>query len=603
LRCPSVVYFADTSPWSDEELLLLARRAKNGARFSALYSGDTSGYASPSEADLALCSSLAFYCDRDPSRIDRLFRQSALYREKWNKEHFSDGRTYGEATIEKALAGAREFYRGTGSSGAQGQSADSQDEAPRPLRRSLPDSEPFPVAALATLAEPTLLLSKTIQAPLALCGQSMLAAATLAVQSYRDIEIDGRIIPLSENFLSVGESGERKTAVDTEVLRPHRAHEKFLRDQYEAKLLDHEDDLAAYKKAREEALKKAKARAEKKLALAALGDPPDEPLLPVFITEEPSYEGLVKLLLRGQPGVGLFAHEGGRMIGGYGMSEEQQLKTAAGLCELWDGKRISRVRGGDGAALLYGRRVSMHLMAQPAVAQRLLGNPLMIEQGFLSRCLTAWPASTAGTRKYQDVNLRTETAMRRYETRISAILHSPLPLAEGKRNELDPPTIALSDEAKGLWIRFHDSIEDQLADGASLAPIRGFANKAPEHVLRIAGVLTLYADLSAQEISTENVAHGIELIQHYLSEALRLFHASMTDPDLELAEKLLFWSQQRGPYVALADIYQRGPNAIRDVVTAKRLAALLVAHGWFMPVPGGLEIDGQFRREVWEVRR
>ncbi len=36
------------------------------------------------------------------------------------------------------------------------------------------------------------------------------------------------------------------------------------------------------------------------------------------------------------------------------MSEDHQLKTATGLSELWDGKRISRVRSGDGAALLYG---------------------------------------------------------------------------------------------------------------------------------------------------------------------------------------------------------------------------------------------------------
>jgi hypothetical protein len=175
----------------------------------------------------------------------------------------------------------------------------------------------------------------------ALCGQSILAAATLAVQAYRNVTIDGRVIPLCENFLTVGESGERKTAVDHEALRPHRAYEKQLHEKYEAGMRDYENDMAAYKKAREEALKKAKTRGEKKNALDALGPAPEEPLLPNFLIEEPTYEGLVKLLLRGQLGVGLFAHEGGRMIGGYGMSEDQQLKTAAGLSEFWDGNRVS----------------------------------------------------------------------------------------------------------------------------------------------------------------------------------------------------------------------------------------------------------------------
>src|SRR5205085_2847063 len=105
------------NPLSDEELLILAKHAKNGALFSTLYAGDTSGHASQSEADLALCNLIAFYCGPDPLRIDRLFRASGLYREKWNQKHFSDGSTYGEATIQKALAGAPEFYAGSNGHG------------------------------------------------------------------------------------------------------------------------------------------------------------------------------------------------------------------------------------------------------------------------------------------------------------------------------------------------------------------------------------------------------------------------------------------------------------------------------------------------------
>jgi hypothetical protein len=42
--------------------------------------------------------------------MDRLFRQSGLYRPKWDERHFGDGRTYGQATIMKALDGNSEFY-------------------------------------------------------------------------------------------------------------------------------------------------------------------------------------------------------------------------------------------------------------------------------------------------------------------------------------------------------------------------------------------------------------------------------------------------------------------------------------------------------------
>jgi putative DNA primase/helicase len=44
----------------DDEVLRRATSAANGPRFAALWAGDRSGYTSDSEADLALCSMLAF---------------------------------------------------------------------------------------------------------------------------------------------------------------------------------------------------------------------------------------------------------------------------------------------------------------------------------------------------------------------------------------------------------------------------------------------------------------------------------------------------------------------------------------------------------------
>jgi hypothetical protein len=90
---------------SDIELLNRARNADNGAKFQALWSGDTSAHnGDHSAADLSLCEILAFWLQKDPERIDRAFRQSDLMRDKWDVKHFADGRTYGQATIERAIA-------------------------------------------------------------------------------------------------------------------------------------------------------------------------------------------------------------------------------------------------------------------------------------------------------------------------------------------------------------------------------------------------------------------------------------------------------------------------------------------------------------------
>ena len=85
----------------DKEVLKMASNANNGARFNQLWEGDYSGYPSQSEADLALCLKLAFWCGNNLEQIDRLFRLSRLYRKKWDEKHGS--MTYGQLTIRKAV--------------------------------------------------------------------------------------------------------------------------------------------------------------------------------------------------------------------------------------------------------------------------------------------------------------------------------------------------------------------------------------------------------------------------------------------------------------------------------------------------------------------
>lgn len=89
------------APEGDQELIERARRADNGQKFDRLWRGSTAGFASHSEADMSLCSMLAFWTQKDPERMDRLFRRSGLMRPKWDEQR--GDQTYGELTISKAL--------------------------------------------------------------------------------------------------------------------------------------------------------------------------------------------------------------------------------------------------------------------------------------------------------------------------------------------------------------------------------------------------------------------------------------------------------------------------------------------------------------------
>ena len=66
--------------------------ASGHGRFDSLYAGQwqAAGYSSQSEADLALLMILSFWTNCNADQMDRLFRSSGLYRDKWERQDYRD---------------------------------------------------------------------------------------------------------------------------------------------------------------------------------------------------------------------------------------------------------------------------------------------------------------------------------------------------------------------------------------------------------------------------------------------------------------------------------------------------------------------------------
>ncbi len=278
---------------------------------------------------------------------------------------------------------------------------------PEPLRAAIPSADPYPVDALGdVLGGAGKALHETVKAPLTLCAQSVLAAASLAAQAHFDVVLPwGGKKPLSLFLLTVAESGERKSSTDDVVLGAAKAQERSDMQGYQALLDAYEAELAQWKAKNEAATKKAaKAKTQSFADDAAndaheAGPKPKGPIMPLRFVTDPTVEGLYKLLAASQSSVALFSDEGGLLIGGHALNSDNALKTMARWCKLWDGSPFDRVRAGDGSGYLYGRRMALHQLAQPEVMQTLLGDRMANGQGFLARCLTAWPESTIGSRE------------------------------------------------------------------------------------------------------------------------------------------------------------------------------------------------------------
>ena len=99
---------------TDEEVFMKASQSPTGQKFVDYYNGEWEKYGgdnpnwSQSEADLGFCAMLAFYCRGDMEQMDRIFRESGLYRDKWDRHQA--GTTYGVMTMRRAIAGCKAFY-------------------------------------------------------------------------------------------------------------------------------------------------------------------------------------------------------------------------------------------------------------------------------------------------------------------------------------------------------------------------------------------------------------------------------------------------------------------------------------------------------------
>lgn len=104
---PSTV---DSTHFSDDELLDIIAKSDSGAEFFKLYHGFMEEYNNDhSRADAAFCQYLAFWTGCDRIQMDRIFRKSALMRKKWDS--YRGELTYGEMTINRAVAKQRDVYR------------------------------------------------------------------------------------------------------------------------------------------------------------------------------------------------------------------------------------------------------------------------------------------------------------------------------------------------------------------------------------------------------------------------------------------------------------------------------------------------------------
>jgi len=447
---------------------------------------------------------------------------------------------------------------------------------PKPLTKTAPP-EPYPIEAIPEIIRAAIEeVNDFHQTPIALTAVSALSLASVASQGYVDVaRAVGFTGPVGLFFLTLAESGERKSSVDTRFRKPldqfeaaKRSEFKHQQAKFEAENADWENKVQRGRSelSNESTSSGAKTKSNLENHYLVRPTPPScQRLLYSDITPEALRENLSKRL----PVGAIISSEAGIVFGSHGMNPESITRNLSQLNVLWDGIDLQSDRKQDSSYIhVQNPRFSMSLQVQPEVIRGFLSRAgaLARGSGFLARFLVAQPQSTIGTRIFKDPPANWDN-LNRYHARIATLLE--LPYATDETGRLSPRLLTFSSSAKISWVKAHDEIERMLADGEELRVIRDFGSKAADNIARLAAILHFVQHGYETEINVDSVNSAISIVSWHLHETKRVFPQLTMIPQEQNAceiEKFLKRECNENGLLMyqLSNMNQKGPSKFRD---------------------------------------
>ena len=552
-RCSPGPVALDDAALDDEALLKkMLSDPRKGAGTRAVWVGDDSAFDDDeSRGDQSLLRELAYWTDKDPARMERLFNQSLrANREKWRTRA-----DYRDGSIAKAIAITGKTYsRPAQVMTLRGVTHTERGEAlPLPWGQPHPLGDPalpeFPILELPfALREFVQAVAVETQTPLALPG--MVALGTLAMACARRWRIEvrpGWQEPLGLFVLPTANPGARKSAVFSRFTRVVE-----LLECEEAQRMGAEvQRVKSQRGILESRLKRAESAAgktiatdpralaeEEALALRVELSNLETPTPPRFFLDDCTPERLVLAL----------DEHGGSMA--FLSAESAILENIAGRYSDGKSNLDSILKGHAGDSIRVARvnrpslwvespALTLSLCVQPRVLHRMGSEKDFSGRGLLARFLFALPEDKVGWRD-SDAPPVPPSMSAEYEARIRALLLAGAGEHHGRH------LLPFKPKAHEAMVNFLRTTETRLRPGGDLDPIREWGSKLAGAVARIAALLQLAATgPTADSVSDFHVDSAVRMTPFLVAHALAAFRMMGEDPALETAKRILRWIGER----------------------------------------------------------
>ena len=573
-------YIGKPSPkFTDEEIISLCQKAKNSPKFLALYKqGLLQEYQDDhSSADLALCSILAFYT-QNPEQLDRLFRKSKLYREKWEQTQYQN------LTIEKALNGLKGTYQ-------MKQKASWENPFRLPEGDDLDiefPTEELPICLKDAVNE----IARTYKVDPALVSLPGLGIAGLMIGKKAVIvEKPGLKHNASLFFVGVAASGERKSscfdailggiknAIDVEMEEyvkekaSIRTHNELLKEQ----VLDVKKDLKDKKLSKE---------AAQKLIEELYASEKPFPAEPYNFGDDITSPRLFQKLHDHGGVYGVFSSDARSIFKKIIGTKDGESGEAIYLGGMW-GDDLSRSRVGNNRGDIGGedmliRKPALTTVAfiQPDLWVDLSKDGRMRESGLLSRINIVIPTSQMGTRFETPDDIPLE------EGKITPFTEAILRLRKWKPQI--PLEVFLSPLAAEARRNFYNAIEQQLGDDGRFADVKDIATKATSIASRICLIIAMLEAATNPDfkgevspISNNQWLKAQAFEEYFLAQAIDSQRTHLKSGSLHIKQKVALWLKKQveknknTPVTVLISQIVKGVRGSKTVDIEKSIPDLL----------------------------
>lgn len=447
--------------------------------------------------------------------------------------------------------------------------------------KSFFNSQPYPVDAYPVVIRNAILeVQNNLKSPVEMIGSSFLAGLSLAMQNKINVSrLNDLIGPVCLDFMSVADSGERKTCTCNLVLKPIYQLEEKLYSKYQEEYLTYKAALAVHEAKQKMILSTIRqgddaADTQKKLAELLLSKP-TEPTRIRFIFNDATPAAIKDYLCGDWRSIGLVSDEASTILNGHAFKELSFIN------KLWDGATLPIDRKGSPNALIKNARLTISLLTQTEALDEFLKRKGDMAKGigFFARFFVCRPFSTQGSRFIANAVTSTEH-LPIFHNRLMELALESLNVCR----EEDRVCLKFSPAAQSRWILFFNSTEQRIGVLGDLSEFKDMISKLSDNVARVAALLHYFSG-DEGDIPLNIVESAISISCWYADEYIKIF-GKKQESDLLASDSysvyqwlLEYCSRHRVTCLTMTEALRYGPNRFRNSARLRVLLNYLLSQG------------------------